>query len=277
MAVEIQRAIASCATAGGLIGLNESKVPKDLIKLMMASPRGAVTTAQAPAVAVTPATATPVATDTPATQPRGAPSARSNAAKRVTASPPAPRKPKALLTELPTEAGIHVRADGMDLTLLEPTVFSSGRTSNVLGAALTSGISKAKMKAVVSSAEASLRICDANVEFYFVFEKQTGSLANAGQWWSSLTSPNEFTLIRLDKKDNRREVVTAAMGAFGAQTGTDEKAVIPFTLTRIKPGVYRVVPRSPLAPGEYAFFPASIGGAGTAGANRLFDFGVDER
>ena len=65
--------------------------------------------------------------------------------------------------------------------------------------------------------------------------------------------------------------------AFGASSGTDEKANTGFTFTKLRPGVYKVVPKAPIRPGEYCFLSASgLGayGAGSAGASRIFDFGV---
>ena len=182
-----------------------------------------------------------------------------------------------LLAPLPQESGIYVVAAGAQPDRLEPAVYSAGKVTGQVLSALTSGLASQKEKAIVSGAHAAIRFTDANAEFYFVFENKSASLSNSNQWWGSLSSPNEFTLVRLDERGDHREVTTASVGAFENRAGTDEKAVISFTFTRLKAGVYRVIPRAPLLPGEYAFFPASVGGAGTAGANRLFDFGVDGR
>lgn len=257
----------------GLVKLNEAKVPKDIIKLMLSAPRGGEAASPLPSAAV--------AASAPDEEPLPAPPASSPRSRNASPAPTesaavsAHRKPKPDLIPIPSETGIHVRADGIPLTFLEPTSYTAGRTSNALGAALSGGLSKAKMKSSVSGAEASIRFADPYPEFYFIFEQRGATLSNSNQWWSQLTSPNQFTLVRLEKKESRREVTTASMGAFSAQSGTEDKAIVAFTLTRLKPGVYRVVPRGALIPGEYAFFPASMGGGGTAGANMLFDFGVD--
>ena len=65
--------------------------------------------------------------------------------------------------------------------------------------------------------------------------------------------------------------------AFGASSGTDQKANTGFSFTKLRPGVYKVVPDAALAPGEYCFLSSTgMGafGAGSAGATRLFDFSV---
>lgn len=253
-------------SAPGLCRLKENNVPSDLIKAMIVPPT-------APSnVALTIRDAPSATTSIEGT-------ASTTASSVGTANPPplpAPvRKPKSQLASLPTESGIHMRATGMALTLLEPNSYSAGKTSGAFSSAITGGLAKARLKAVITSREASIQTSDANVEFYFVFERSKANLGTAGQDWSaSLTSPNQFVLLRLEQKDKSREVTTGSVNAFGSQSGTDDKASVPFTLSRLRPGVYRVIPREPLAPGQYGFFPASGGGQGTAGSARLFDFGV---
>jgi hypothetical protein len=66
--------------------------------------------------------------------------------------------------------------------------------------------------------------------------------------------------------------------AFGSSAGTDEKANIPFTFEKIKPGIYKVTAKNPLSPGEYCFLSANYGSAfapGAAQASRLFDFSLE--
>ena len=65
--------------------------------------------------------------------------------------------------------------------------------------------------------------------------------------------------------------------AFGASSGTDQKANVAFSFTKLQAGTYKVVPNEPLKPGEYCFLSSSGFGAyeaGAAGARRLFDFAV---
>jgi hypothetical protein len=262
-------------SSAGLVSLNSAKVPKDIIKVMMEFPTGPVAgAAQEPAEPEPPAPAPRESEPSPT----GRTSAK-GAAAPTTPAPVPVRKKKPVLAVLPTEPGIHLHAVDADDLILEPNSYDGSKTSNALGSALTGGLSKAKMKAVIGGAEAALRTSDANAEFYFVFEKSAATLGSSNNsWYAALTSPNQFKLLRLDRKTSNREVTTASVGAFSAQSGTDEKAVVRFTFVRLKPGVYRVIPKDPLPPGEYAFFPAAVGGQGTAGAgmSQIFDFGVDE-
>lgn len=176
------------------------------------------------------------------------------------------------------DAGIYMYAksrDGVQMTLLEPTVYSQGKTGGMFTSAMTYGIAKVKWKAVVRGAHATVRSSDDKAAFYFYFEESNAGLSHAT--YAGTTTPNEFQLIRFDEKKDSRETVVMKGNAFGASSGTDDKANIPFTFTKIKPGVFKVVPNAPLKPGEYCFLTSSgVGtfGAGAAGANRLYDFGI---
>ncbi len=165
--------------------------------------------------------------------------------------------------------------DGVQMTMLEPTVYSQGKSGGVFKSAMTYGIAKMKWKAVVRGAHANVKSSDGGMVFYFDFEEANAGLSHAS--FGGTTTPNEFTLIRFDEKKDERETVVMKANAFGASSGTDEKADTGFSFTKLRPGVYRVAPNAPLKPGEYCFLSASgvgVYGAGSAGASRLFDFGV---
>ncbi len=222
-----------------LVELNNSGVSANIVKAMM-----------------TPKTAPPVP-DPP----------------KVPPPPPDPNDPNA-----PHESGIYAyteKASGKRMTLLEPTVYTQGKTGGVFASAMTYGIAKVKWKAVVRNPRANIRFSDASAVFYFYFEEKSAGLSHAG---FGTSTPNEFTLLRLEMKGDTRETVVMKANAFGASSGTEDKANVPFTSTKIVPGVYKVVPNAPLRPGEYAFISAGATGAfmpGAASANRLFDFGVN--
>ncbi len=128
---------------------------------------------------------------------------------------------------------------------------------------------------MVRNPRAGVRFSDADAVFYFYFEETSAGLSHAS---SGTSTPNEFTLVRFDVMSDTRETVVMKMNAFGGSSGTEDKANVPFTSTKIAPGVYKVVPNVPLKPGEYAFISAAVSTAfapGAASANRLFDFGVN--
>ena len=221
-----------------LVKLNESAVPADVVKAMMQ--KGTSTTATVP-----------------------------------TADPPSdPNDPNTW-----HDPGIYVFASNgreRKLTMLEPTVYTQGHSGGHFAAAMTYGIAKIKWKAVVRNAHANVKVGDPKAVFYFYFEEKGAGLSHPQ--FGGTSTPNEFTLLKFDVKSDARETTVMKANAFGASTGTDDKANIGFKFDKLKPGIYRVTPTRDLSPGEYCFLSASMGGAyapGAAAANRLFDFGVE--
>jgi hypothetical protein len=197
---------------------------------------------------------------------------------RAGATSAAPAKVNPNDPNAPHDPGIYMYTEGKSgpqLTMLEPTVYQQGKTGGLFKSAMTYGIAKVKWKAVVEGSHASVRTSDPNVVFYFYFEESNSGLSNAS--FGGTTTPNEFTLLKFDEKKDSRETIVMQANAFGASSGTDQKAAIRFSFTKLRAGVYKVAPSAPLNPGEYCFLSSSgIGayGAGAAGANRLFDFSV---
>ena len=156
--------------------------------------------------------------------------------------------------------------NGMELTMLEASVYSSGKTGGMFATALTYGIVKTKLKAVISGANSNVHTSDGGVIFYFYFEEENKSFGGS-------KTPNQYTLLKFDAKANSRETQTGSMNAFGSSMGTDVNAANGFTYKKIKPGIFKVIPAGQLVPGEYCFLPAG-GQAGSAAASYLFAFGI---
>jgi hypothetical protein len=175
------------------------------------------------------------------------------------------------------EAGIYFK-DGEKMIQLEPSVFSGGKTGNLMMTGLTYGIKKAKWKAIVRSARAAMRIHNRNPEFYFYFEPRGPGLGNAGAFVSfGASSPNEFVLAKMDRGSKERQLTVGEFGMFGSSSGTSAHDTIDLTVEKLGPGAYKVSAKEPLKGGEeYCFFYAA--GASTfaaAGFGKLFDFGID--
>ncbi|MGA2340785.1 MAG: hypothetical protein ABSF75_12885, partial [Terracidiphilus sp.] len=182
----------------------------------------------------------------------------------------------------PHEAGIYfyiANATGPKMIELEPSDYSQGKTGGMFASAMTYGIAKAKTKAVLRGAHANARVTDPNAVFYFYFEQQAAGLSQASSPFGGTSTPNEYTLLKFDVKSDTRETVVGKFNAYGASGGVDDKAVVPFTYEKLRPGVYKVTLKSPLVPGEYGFI--SNGGTVVAGPyatttnSRVFDFGVN--
>jgi hypothetical protein len=192
------------------------------------------------------------------------------------AAPAAPSDPND--PNLPHDPGIYVlysAGRGKKMAMLEPTVYSQGKSGGVFASAMTYGIAKVKWKAVVRNAHANVHLSDPQATFYFYFEEKGAGLSHAS--FGGTSTPNEFTLLKFDVKKDSRETTVMKANVFGSSSGTDDKANIAFDFAKLRPGVYKVTAKSPLSSGEYCFLGAESGGAfmaGAAQANRLFDFGV---
>ena len=181
------------------------------------------------------------------------------------------------------DSGIYLyakeRTGEYKLTVLEQAAYQGSKTGGLLGSALTYGIKKAKMKAVIPGRHASIRTPDAQPVFYFYFEDKAAGLGKSGFGTGAVSNPNQFALINLDVTKSSRETIIGEFGALGATTGTHEKSMVTFKSERIRAGLYKVVPNGPMAPGEYCFLVSQVSmgafGAGAAGAAQIFDFAVN--
>lgn len=179
------------------------------------------------------------------------------------------------------EAGIYIYSDSAParskMTMLEPNVYTQGKTGGVFASAMTYGIAKVKMKAVLRGAHANARVSDPQPVFYFYFEETGAGLSHATGIFGGTSTPNEYTLLHFDVKGATRETIIGQANAFGASGGTDNKAVTSFTYTKLRPGVYKVILNAALQPGEYGFISSGgsvgIGPMGSTTNSRVFDFG----
>jgi len=170
------------------------------------------------------------------------------------------------------EAGIYLyeEKDGVKkMTQLEPTTSKQSKTGGMFTSALTYGLAKIKFKAVLSGSNAALQIANPRPIFYFYFEEKSSGLSRTNYL---ATSPNEFSLVKMDLKKSGREVIVSQGNVFGAESGTLDKYARDFGYEKIAPGVYKVFPKEDLAEGEYGFYI----GSGEAGAStaKIFDFGI---
>lgn len=171
----------------------------------------------------------------------------------------------------PHPAGIYWQStagQSTELVELRASTYSGGKTSGMFGAAMSMGFSKAKWKVVVSGAHATLHIPEGTPEFWFYF-------SNAGSSFSSgPSSPDDFTLVKLERHDSDRELVVGKVGAFGASNGVPPKDTVAVKSKQLAQGIYEVNPTGRLEPGEYAFVPAGENMVLSSAGGKLFDFEV---
>jgi hypothetical protein len=158
---------------------------------------------------------------------------------------------------------------------IDATVSNQTKLSNIWGYAFTSGIASMKTKTVIPNAVARVQATNQRPVFYFYFT-QTGPLANVSQFGSAFSamasSPNEFSLVRLEQKKDRREASIGTVGVFsGVKSGISDKARVSFSYEDVAPGVFKVTPDQTLAAGQYGFIHSVTPGAGA----RIFDFSVN--
>ena len=170
------------------------------------------------------------------------------------------------------EAGIYLyqeKSGQQKMIQLEPSVSKQTKSGGFLTSAVTYGIAKIKFKASLNGQNAATQIDQTRPVFYFYFEVKSSGLSTSSYY---ATNPNEFALVKLDMKSNTREVTVSQANAFGAQSGTMDKAARAFTYEKIAPGVYKVTPQVDLDNGEYGFYNAA--GVGPSGGAKIFDFGI---
>lgn len=180
---------------------------------------------------------------------------------------------------IPHPAGLYVlnAGDGASrMQRMEPTVTNQAKTGGIFGYALTGGLASMSIKAAIQN-ETSKVPTATKPKFYFFSAESNGDGSSA---WASGTntvvnSPAELTLVRLMKKEGRREARVGSANIGGAKTGVMDKDRIEFSHSAVRPGVFVMEPNANLAPGEYGFI-YSLAGGGAAGAMtaRIFDFTV---
>ena len=168
---------------------------------------------------------------------------------------------------------------GFILKKLYATVVTKEKAGGLgkgLLSAVTYGLAKSSGTVAVNGPTANVK-CKSSSEFYFYFDvanSQNNSLTN---WWFSLaTSPNEFTLLKLDQKNKSREFKTAKTDSYTYQSGIDEDQKVEFTFEEVKPGIFRVKTKSTLKEGEYSFiYSATV--PSQYSNDKMFDFSVPNR
>jgi hypothetical protein len=182
----------------------------------------------------------------------------------------------------PHDSGIYLYAKNRNseytLTILEQAAYQGAKTGSIMGSALTYGIKKLKMKAVIPGQHASVHAAEAQPVFYFYFEDKAAGLGKGVFGAGAVSNPNQFALVKLEVTKSSRETIIGEFGTFGSSSGTNQKSMASFKSERVKPGLYKVIPNSTMEPGEYCFLvsQANMGafGAGASGASQIFDFAV---
>jgi hypothetical protein len=154
------------------------------------------------------------------------------------------------------------------MTEMEPNSVTQSRTGGLLTSAITYGIGKTKIKAKLPGATANLQITESQPVFYFYLNEKDKTMGAVNYFPASV---NQFQLVKLDVKENAREVTVGKMNAFGGKFGISDEYVVQFSFEKLRDGVYKVTPKSSLPIGEYGFY---LIGTGQSTGATFFDFGV---
>jgi hypothetical protein len=163
---------------------------------------------------------------------------------------------------------------------IDPTVSNQAKTGGIWGYALTGGIASMSVKAAIQGGTARVHATEHRPTFYFFFDESNPQVGPTTTSWAAgtsatVTAPSEFTLIHLEAKSGRREARVGSMNIGGAKTGVMDKDRLAFDYELVRPGVFKVQPKTDLVPGEYGFIYALSGGnVGGAVSARIFDFSV---
>lgn len=259
---KIRQSDCQCDTSSvGLAKLKTAKVPNAVIMAMLNSGSEEETTTAVPTKKQKPSANKNVETVV-------SKSAQNNSTK--------PTDSNKALNQI-TEPGIYLFEDGK-MQQIEPSVFSGSKMNPLMGA-LTYGIKKTKYRAKVRGKSANMQLANSQPVFYFVFNtdyKNSGATMAGNLWWGMpATSPAEFMMVQMNVKENSREAVLGEFGAWtGVSMGARDKDIREYSFEKIKPGIYKVVPKTALAAGEYCFyFGGNVTGLGMAGG-KVFDFSV---
>lgn len=180
-------------------------------------------------------------------------------------------------------SGIYLmvdRASGPRMQRIDALASSQVKTTGILGYAFTYGIAKVNVKTVLPNTSARVVTSNNRPVFYFYFDQASMSLsrnAPSAFWGGSVTSPNEFTLERLQVTGGHREAVLGQFNITGLKAGVMDKARVAFDYEDVSPGVFKVVPQVELPPGEYGFIYSTGAGSGAYGGAqnaKIFDFSV---
>jgi hypothetical protein len=153
---------------------------------------------------------------------------------------------------------------------------------------LSQGMAKGSFRAELGGPIADVRV-SGSPKFYFYLDngadkpKSDDPMANAIAAMSTMggsdslpsdaKSAGDFTLVHMTlNKAGNREAEVGKMTGSGSSSSSDAVAC---TVERLAQGEYVMTPKSPLKPGEYAFYYANNPGGGAA-ASTFWDFGVDK-
>lgn len=183
--------------------------------------------------------------------------------------------------QIPHPTGVYLLDNSTSkMVRIDPIVTNQAKTGGILGYALTGGIASLSVKASVQNVTARTHASEVRPTFYFFFDESNPSATSAAATWASgtaatITSPSEFTLVKLTPKKDHREARVGSANIGGMKSGVMDKDRLAFDYKLVRPGVFSVQPTTDLGKGEYGFLYSLSGGGGQGAMTaRIFDFSI---
>jgi hypothetical protein len=162
--------------------------------------------------------------------------------------------------DLPADSGMYVVTPAGKTKIVGQIVTFTRSGSRVVSR-LTVGIKTRKENIQILGAHAQT-VTDASPVFYFIPAKQESeSGVNAG----------DVILVHLEEKSKRRQFEVGAEGLLRKSSGITLTHQIQLFRSEDRPGIYEIVPATPLKKGEYALYVARGNGL----AAYIYDFSVE--
>jgi len=180
-------------------------------------------------------------------------------------------------------SGIFVEAAGTQAEVRLPSTRFDTKESGIGKSMATMGLSKPQMHGTLTGAKAYTRVA-ADVTFMVKLNPQStvdpqnmsptdmmGMMGMMGSGDGSIPpmakGPQDFALVKLTVADDNRDA------NFGTPGSSRPKDAVDVAIDNLGPQGFRVKPKHPLAPGEYAFYVRT----GNAPMGPAWDFGVDQK
>jgi hypothetical protein len=184
---------------------------------------------------------------------------------------PAPAPPPAVVAEDPNlppkEVGVYWK-DAEKFIFIEGQMVSQAQIGGRAAHYFTYGVKSKHWNAYLSGNESRNKVKDNKPVFYFYVPEGN--------------SANDYTLLKLDKKGDRRQFEVGSIGGWtGQKSGVREGNTRGFEAERVASRTYKVTLNQDLPPGEYGFFMGtgqqmamSNKEAGGSSQGRIYDFSI---
>lgn len=186
------------------------------------------------------------------------------------------------------------RAQGLDNTAADPAarhapgIYLAGSDANapltLLRPAASVGLKYTGNGSILFPHKATLTLGRAAAQiatrlprptFFFYFDPADEKTNTFGTLLSAaVQSPGEFTLVQFRTDRDTRRLAIGRTGPFAEVSGLDPRIALPFAITEIGDGAFRVEVGRDLPTGQYGFVLVGEGPRGRT-YYRIFDFAID--